>query len=71
MMYSQYLRIESLAGGVGCSNRAFIRAALSRLKKKARRKISLRGARHAYLKAGLEYLAQSRKCYFDVKRGML
>ena len=69
MMYSQYIRIERLAGGVGCSNRAFIRAALSRLKKKARREICLRDTRHSYLKTGLEYLAQSRKQYIDIKRG--
>lgn len=59
MPYSQYLRIETLAGGVGCTNREFIRSAHSLLVKVGRSRAQ-RDARHAWIRSGLAYLDDSR-----------
>lgn len=54
MTWAQFQRIETLAGGIAATNRAFIRAAHSRLSRegKARRN---REARHAWIRSGLAY----------------
>ena len=59
MMFSQYLRIESLAGGVGCSPREFIKAAHSRLAPTAK-KHAQRTARHQWLREGLRQRDDAR-----------
>jgi hypothetical protein len=61
MMYAQYYRLESKAGGVSCSNREFIRACLSVIKKRYRFDHSHRVARHAWLREGLTMLVDARR----------
>ena len=63
MMYSQYLRIESSAGGLSTSNRAFIKACYKVLNNEAKTR-SKRAARHTWLREGLAY----RSTPFVVKR---
>jgi len=53
-MYAQYLRIESKAGGVYCTDREFVKACHSVLNKKGKSKAS-KEARHNWIKAGLGY----------------
>lgn len=60
MKYSTYLRCESIAGGVTCSERAFVRAALSRIVPNARFNRQFRGARHAFIRDGLRQLSEAR-----------
>lgn len=63
MMYGQYCRIESRAGGVNATHRQFIRAALSCIKKPYRFRRASRNWRHQWLREGLEALsAASRSC---------
>ena len=65
MMFAQYCRIESRAGGCNASNREMIRAALSMIQKKHRFARASRSSRHAWLRemlsihrdAQLEYMA--------------
>ncbi len=71
MMYAQYCRIESKAGGVSCTEREFIRAALSLIKPKSRVSRKLRLQRHDWLKSGLVHHHLARKQYVDVMRGNL
>jgi hypothetical protein len=59
MPYSQYCRIEQAAGGIGCTARAFVRAAHSKLKKHARGRL-YRDQRHAWLRDGLRHLEEAR-----------
>ena len=59
MMFAQYCRIESRLGGIGSSDRAFVKQAHKMLKKKARRDPALRDARHAWLRSGLEHKHQA------------
>ena len=67
MMYAQYCRIESRAGGVGCSARQFIKAAHTMLKPRAL-KFECRDARHAWLRDGLNYRLMARDEYMSVMR---
>ena len=60
MMHSQYLRIESLAGGVYASQREFIRAARSRLSPEGKSR-GMREWRHEWLRDGLRQLQESRE----------
>lgn len=60
MRYSTYLRCESIAGGVTCSERAFVRAALSRIAPSARFNRQCRSERHAFIRDGLRQLAEAR-----------
>ena len=53
MLYSQYLRIETIAGGVGCTDKQFIAACHSLLKNKFSR--AERNDRHAWIRDGLAY----------------
>ena len=66
MLYSQYLRLETLAGGVTCTNKEFIKACHSVLKNKFSREE--REARHAWLRDGLAYLDKSRNLYSDLRQ---
>jgi len=71
MMFAQYCRIESKAGGVSCTRREFIRAALSLIKKGSRYSRKFRQQRHNWLKSGLALRADARQQYVDVMRGNL
>lgn len=53
MIFAQYCRIEAKAGGVGCSDREFIRAALSKIHKCYRYDRAIREPRHKWLRDGL------------------
>ena len=53
MTFAQYLRIENDAGGVGCSDRQFIKAAHGLLSPDGRKRW-LRDARHDWLREGLD-----------------
>jgi hypothetical protein len=65
MFYSQYLRVEKQAGGVGCTDAEFIRSAHTLLLKRSRFHHIHRAQRHAWLREGLALLAQSRAMYAD------
>ena len=69
MIYSQYCRIEKRAGGVGCTNVEFIRAAHKSLLSQSRFHHLYRADRHAWLRAGLALLEKSRQQYVQVNRG--
>jgi len=68
MQHSQYLRIESLAGGVSCSNREFIRVARSKLSPAGKRRAN-RGFRHNWLRHGLIQLRSARNLYLGIAAG--
>ncbi len=70
MMFAQYCRIESRAGGVGCTEREFIRAALSMIKKRSRFSYELRRGRHAWLRDGLKMRLKARAEYRHVTGGI-
>ena len=69
MFYSQYLRVEKQAGGVGCTNAEFIRSAHTLLLKQSRFQHIHRAQRHAWLREGLALLEESRQQYVRVNRG--
>ena len=69
MIYSQYLRIETIAGGCTCTARGFIRAARSRLKPEYRIARKAREARQAWIKSGLAQLNKSKQQYQEIYRG--
>lgn len=52
MMYAQFLRIETHAGGAASSNRSFIRSARALLSVRGRSRAQ-RPARHAWVREGL------------------
>lgn len=54
MNFSQYCRIESAAGGIGASDRTFIRAALKLIKPESRFLRKQRDIRHEWLRDGLK-----------------
>lgn len=62
MPYSQYLRLETRAGGVGCTNKQFIKACHSVLKPCGRNHTQ-REARHEWIRSGLIYLNKSRNLF--------
>ena len=68
MMYAQYCRIESKAGGVFCTPREFVRAALSLIKKRSRFSREFREARHQWLREGLDHRLMARDEYRQVMR---
>ncbi len=70
MMFGQYCRIESRAGGVGCTEREFIRAALSMINKESRRSRDLRIPRRAWLRDGLKMRLEARGVYRHVTGGI-
>jgi len=63
MRYSQYLRLERIAGGVGASNKDFIKACHSVLKNKY--SLVERDARHKWIREGLDYLNKSKQRFID------
>lgn len=63
ILYSQYLRIERQAGGVGCTNADFIRSAHTLLLKQSRFHHIHRKQRHVWLREGLAMLEKSRMTY--------
>ena len=65
MLFSQYCRVETRAGGLGCTNVEFIRAAHKSLLSQSRFHHLYRADRHAWLREGLALLAQSRAMYAD------
>ena len=71
MMYAQYCRLESKAGGVSCTPREFIRACLSVLKKKSRYSRTFRHQRHQWIRSGLAMRLDARQQYHDVMSGNL
>ncbi len=58
MLFSQYLAIETRAGGAGCTNVEFIRSAHKSLFPAARSR-SYRADRHAWLRKGLKFKART------------
>lgn len=70
MMFSQYCRIESAAGGVFCTEREFIREA-HKLLSKTGKSHDQREARHAWLRDGLKMRLDARQEYRDVMSGNL
>lgn len=54
MNFAQYVRIETLAGGLGCTDRAFIKALHSRLSAEGKNRAN-REWRHQLIRAGLAY----------------
>jgi len=58
MPFSQFIRIETIAGGTMATNREFIKAAHSRLSK-AGKSARSRKWRHAWLRAGLAHKAKA------------
>lgn len=70
MMFSQYCRIESDAGGVSCSVRDFLRACRRRLSKQGKTR-AMRTQRHEWLRAGLKQRDAARRLYNQVMRGTL
>ena len=68
MMFTQYCRIESRCGGIGSTDREFIRQAHKVLKKSARRDSNLREARHAWLRSGLAHKRHAESEYRAVTR---
>jgi len=68
MMHTQYCRIESLAGGVCCTDRQFIRCARTLLSDKGRSRLQ-RDARHAWLRDGLRQKEDALQQYIDVVSG--
>lgn len=59
MMHSQFLRIETAAGGCNCTNMEFIRAAHGVLAPKGKRR-EIREARHEWLRDGLRQLGNAQ-----------
>ena len=60
MPWSQYLRIESAAGGIGCTDRQFIRACHSKLMPSAKTR-QQRASRHAWIRSGLATRKRARR----------
>ena len=70
MSFAQYCRVETLAGGVACTPREFIRAAHSLLNDAGKTRAH-RDARHAWLRDGLKHRDDARGLYRDVMAGDL
>ena len=69
MTFAQYLKIETSLGGIGCTNRQFIRACLDYILPQAKHHRLYRDARHAFIRDGLEYLDTARKLAFGNRLG--
>jgi len=70
MMYAQYLRLETKAGGCTATPREFVKACHTVLKQsgKARNK---RDVRHQWIREGLIYLNRSRVEYVEIITGRI
>jgi len=62
MIYSQYLRIETKAGGTFCTNREFIRSARTLLLAEGKAH-TMRLARRHWLRSGLAHLSDSQQSF--------
>ena len=65
MTFNQYLRIEASLGGVGCTNKQFIRGCLDFILPQARHHHIYRTARHLFIRDGLAYLNKARRLAFS------
>lgn len=65
MMYAQYCRIESAAGGVACTEREFIRACHGVLSPSGKSH-ERREWRHEWINEGLDYRIKARVEYAQV-----
>ena len=70
MMYAQYLRLESKAGGVNATTKQFVKACHSVLRKSGKQR-DKRSARHQWIREGLAYLGRSRLEYQQIIQGRL
>ncbi len=69
MTFAQYLKIETSLGGIGCTDREFIRACLDYILPQAKHHRLYRDARHAFIRDGLQYLDTARKLAFGMRLG--
>jgi len=69
MTFKQYCKIESLAGGVGCTNRQFVKACIDYILPQARHHHLYRIGRHEFIRQGLELLEQSKAEFYKVNIG--
>ena len=65
MTYSQYLRIETSLGGIGCTDKQFIQACLDYILPQAKHHNIYRTARHVFIREGLAYLNKARNLAFE------
>jgi hypothetical protein len=70
MQYSQYLRIESKAGGIFATSKDFVKAAHKVCNPRGKQR-QHRELRHAWIRAGLEYHHQARAEYVQIQCGMI
>ena len=68
MMYAQYCRLESRAGGCLSSDRAFIRACRAVLNRKGRSRVARRG-RHMWIREGLKLKSNAINEYLAIVSG--
>ena len=64
MTFKQYCRIERSLGGVGCTDKQFIRACLDFILPQAKHHHLYRTARHLFIRDGLAYLNKARRLAF-------
>jgi hypothetical protein len=65
MTFKQYCRIERSLGGVGCTDKQFIRACLDFILPQAKHHHLYRTARHLFIRDGLAYLNKARRLAFS------
>ena len=65
MTFNQYLRIETSLGGMGCTNKQFIRGCLDFILPQAKHHHLYRTARHLFIRDGLVYLNKARRLAFS------
>ena len=65
MTFNQYLRIETSLGGMGCTNKQFIRGCLDFILPQAKHHHLYRRARHLFIRDGLAYLNKARRLAFS------
>lgn len=70
MLYSQYERLESKAGGITASNRDFIKACYTVLRPRTKTR-AWRDARHTWLREGLEHLKDAKDLFYNVQTGRI
>ena len=67
MTFKQYLKIETSLGGIGCTEKQFIKACLDYMLPQARHHHIYRTGRHAFIRDGLEYRQQANKLFLNTK----
>ena len=65
MTFAQYLRIETSLGGIGCTDKQFIKACLEYMLPQARHHHIYRKGRHSFIRDGLAYLWKAQDLAFD------